>query len=54
MNLLIFATFILFTSILSIVIRRHNRSDKKHQEQFWEREAGPIMYAANLWTIWPI
>mgnify|MGYP002509795375 FL=1 len=39
MNLLIFATFILFTSILSIVIRRHNRSDKKHQEQFWEREA---------------
>ena len=38
MNLIVFATFIIFTSILSMTIRRHNRSEKKQQEQFWERE----------------
>lgn len=39
MNLIFFATFIIFTSILSMTIKRHNRSEKKHREQFWEREA---------------
>lgn len=38
MNLIIFATFIIFTSILSMAIRRHNRSDQNRQEQFWARE----------------
>lgn len=38
MNLIIFASFIIFTSILSMTIRRHNRTEKKQQEQFWERE----------------
>ncbi len=38
MNLAIFATFIIFTSILSMTIKRHNRSEKKRREQFWERE----------------
>lgn len=38
MNFTIFATFIIFTSILSMTIKRHNRSEKKQQEQFWERE----------------
>ncbi len=38
MNLAIIASFIIFTSILSIVIRRHNRTEAKQQEQFWERE----------------
>ncbi len=38
MNFIIFATFIIFTSILSMTIKRHNRSEKNQQEQFWERE----------------
>ncbi len=38
MNLTVFATFIIFTSILSMTIKRHNRSEKKQREQFWERE----------------
>lgn len=38
MNLFLIASFIIFTSILSIVIRRHNRTEKNRQEQFWERE----------------
>lgn len=38
MNFIIFATFIIFTSILSMTIKRHNRSEKKQREQFWERE----------------
>lgn len=38
MNLTFFATFIIFTSILSMTIKRHNRSEKKQREQFWERE----------------
>lgn len=38
MNLTIFATFIIFTSILSMTIKRHNRSEKSQQEQFWARE----------------
>lgn len=38
MNLFIIASFIIFTSILSMVIRRHNRAEKNQQEQFWERE----------------
>lgn len=38
MNLTIFASFIIFTSILSIVIRRNNRSDAQKQKQFWDRE----------------
>lgn len=38
MNLTIIASFIIFTSILSMTIRRHNRTEKKQQEQFWERE----------------
>lgn len=39
MNLIVFATFIIFTSILSMTIKRHSRSDQKRQEQFWQREA---------------
>lgn len=38
MNFIIFASFIIFTSIVSLVIRRHNRSDENIQKQFWERE----------------
>lgn len=38
MNLIVFATFIIFTSILSMTIKRHNRSEKSRQEQFWARE----------------
>ncbi len=38
MNLIIFATIIIFTRILSMTIKRHNRSEKKQREQFWERE----------------
>lgn len=38
MNFIIFASFIIFTSTLSLVIRRHNRSDENIQRQFWERE----------------
>jgi len=38
MNLTFFATFIIFTSILSMTIKRHNRSEKARQEQFWARE----------------
>lgn len=38
MNLSIFASFIIFTSILSLVIRRNNRSEAQKQQQFWDRE----------------
>ncbi len=38
MNLTFFASFIIFVSILSMTIKRHNRTEKKQQEQFWERE----------------
>lgn len=38
MNFIIFASFIIFTSTLSLVIRRHSRSDENTQRQFWERE----------------
>lgn len=38
MNLTVFATFIIFAIILSVTIRRHNRSEKEQREQFWERE----------------
>ena len=38
MNLIVLATIIIFTRILSITIKRHNRIEKKQREQFWERE----------------
>lgn len=38
MNLTFFASFIIFVSILSMTIKRHNRTEKKQQEEFWERE----------------
>lgn len=38
MNLTIFASFIIFTSIVSIFIRRHTRAAEKEQKDFWQRE----------------
>ena len=38
MNLIVLATIIIFTRILSITIKSHNRIEKKQREQFWERE----------------
>ncbi len=38
MNLTFLASFIVFVSVLSMVIRRNSRSVRKKQEQFWNRE----------------
>lgn len=38
MNLTFLASFIIFLSLLSMAIRRHNRAVRKEQERFWERE----------------
>lgn len=38
MNLYFLASFIIFLSLLSMAIRRHNRAVRKERERFWERE----------------
>lgn len=38
MNLTFLASFIVFLSLLSMTIRRHNRAVRKERERFWERE----------------
>ena len=38
MNLSIFASFIIFASIVSIFIKRHNRATEKEQQDFWQKE----------------
>lgn len=38
MNLTIFASFIIFTSIVSIFIKRHTRASEKEQRDFWQKE----------------
>lgn len=38
MKLTFLASFIIFLSLVSMVIKRNNRSVQKQQEQFWERE----------------
>lgn len=38
MNLTIFASFIIFSSIVSIFIKRHNRTTEKEQISFWQKE----------------
>lgn len=38
MNLFTFASFILFSCVLSLAIKRNNRSEAKKQQEFWDRE----------------
>lgn len=38
MNLCIFASFIIFASIVSLFIKRHNRATEKEQQNFWQKE----------------
>ena len=38
MNLIIFASLIIFISILSVTIRRNNRTEENQEKQFWNRE----------------
>lgn len=38
MNLCIFASFIIFASIVSLFIKRHNRATEKEQQDFWQKE----------------
>ena len=38
MNLTIFASSIIFACLLSLVIRRNNRSEVQKQQEFWDRE----------------
>lgn len=38
MNLTIFASSIIFACLLSLVIKRNNRSEAQKQQEFWDRE----------------
>lgn len=38
MNLTFFASFIIFASIVSMFIKRHNRATEKEQKNFWQKE----------------
>lgn len=38
MNLITFASFILFCFVLSLTIKRNNRSEAKKEQDFWDRE----------------
>lgn len=38
MNLITFASFILFCCVLSMTIKRNNRSEAKKEQDFWDRE----------------
>lgn len=38
MNLTFFASFIIFTSILSMFIKHHTRTTEKEQKNFWQKE----------------